>query len=68
MSELTEIETALNKIAEGGVSEFSVNGQHTKMLNLKDLMALKNQLKDESLDNLSNGTGRGITGANFENQ
>lgn len=66
MSELTEVEVALGKVAEGGVAEFSINGQHTKLLSLKELRAYRNQLKDDALDALSDGTGRGVTGAIFE--
>lgn len=64
-ADIDKIDAALNKIADGGVSGFSVNGESASTLPIKDVLELRREFKDEASENAADGSGRGIYGADF---
>ncbi len=65
-TDIDNIDTALNKITDGGVSGFSMNGESANTLPIKDMIEWRRELKDEIAENAADGSGRGIYGVVFE--
>ena len=62
---LDNVETAINnKLTGGAVMSYSIGGRSLMYYSLKDLMALRNQLRTEIAESTSGGT---TNFASFEN-
>lgn len=64
-TDVDNVDEAITKIANGGVSGFTINGEQANTLPIKDMIALRREYKDEANENANDGSGRGIYGADF---